>query len=73
MSGAERRAFQAAMTLKYCQGNARLLERAFGRGRETVQLGLKEHRTRVICQGAQAACSGDKLWCPASTILSGTG
>src|SRR5512139_646368 len=62
MSGAERRAFQAAMTLKYCQGNARLAERVFGWGRETVQLGLNEHRTGVICQGAQAACSGDKLW-----------
>ena len=34
----------------------------FGWGRETVQLGLNEHRTGVICQGAQAACSGDKLW-----------
>ena len=62
MSGAERRAFQAAMTLKYCQGNARLAERVFGWGRETVQLGLNEHRTGVICQGAQEACSGDKLW-----------
>ena len=62
MTGAERRAFQAAMTLKYCQGNARLAERMFGWGRETVQLGLNEHRTGVICQGAQAACSGDKLW-----------
>jgi hypothetical protein len=62
MTGAERRAFQAAMTLKYCQGNARLAERLFGWGRETVQLGLNEHRTGVICQGAQAACSGDKLW-----------
>jgi hypothetical protein len=30
----------------------------FGWGRETVQLGLNEHRTGVICQ----ACSGDKLW-----------
>ena len=62
MSGAERRAFQAAMTLKYCQGNARQSERVFGWGRETVQLGLNEHRTGVICKGAQAACSGDLLW-----------
>ena len=50
------------MTLKYCQGNARLAERVFGWGRETVQLGLNEHRTGVICLGAQAACCGDKLW-----------
>ena len=61
MSGAERRDFQAAMTLKYCQGNARLAESVFGWGRETVQLGLNEHRTGFICQGAQAAYSGDKL------------
>ena len=62
MSGAERRAFQAAMTLKYCQGNARLAERVFGWGRETVKLGLNENRTGVICQGAHEACCGAKLW-----------
>ena len=62
MFGAERRAFQAAMTLKYCRGNARLAERLLGWGRETVQLGLNEQRTGIICLGAHAACSGDKLW-----------
>ena len=62
MSGAERRAFQAAMTLKYCQGNPRLAERVFGWGRETVQLGLNEHRTGLICWGMQSAYGGDKLW-----------
>jgi transposase len=62
MSGAERRAFQALMTLKHCTGNTRLAERIFGWGRYTVQLGLNEQRTGIICQGAQAACSGDKLW-----------
>ena len=62
MSGAERRAFQAIMTLKYCTGKARLAERLFGWGRYTVQLGLNEQRTGIICQGAQAAYSGDKLW-----------
>ena len=30
MSGVERRSFQAAMTLKYCGGNARHAERVFG-------------------------------------------
>ena len=50
------------MTLKYCQGNARLAERVFGWGRETIQLELNEHRTGVICQGAQAVCCEDKLW-----------
>jgi hypothetical protein len=62
MSGAERRAFQAAMTLKYCQGNARLAERVLGWGRETVQLGLNEHRTGIICRGMQSTYGGDKLW-----------
>jgi hypothetical protein len=62
MSGADRRAFQAAMTLKYCQGNARLAERVFGWGRETVQLGLNEQRTGIICLGLQSVYGGDKLW-----------
>lgn len=62
LTGADRRSFQAAMTLKYCNGNARAAERVFGWGRKTVQLGLDEQRTGIICLGAQSACSGDKLW-----------
>jgi len=62
MSGAERRSFQAAMTLKYCRGKARLAERIFGWGRETVQLGLHEQRTGIVCLGDQAAYGGDWLW-----------
>jgi len=62
MSGAERRSFQAAMTLKYCKGSARLAETVFGWGRGTVQLGLNEQRTGIICLGAQSAYAGDKLW-----------
>jgi Rhodopirellula transposase DDE domain len=62
MSGAKRRSFQAAMALKYCGGNARQAERVFGWGRETVQLGLHEQRTGVICRGAQAACCGNRVW-----------
>ena len=34
----------------------------FGWGRETVQLGLHEHRTGIICVGAQAAFGGNRLW-----------
>lgn len=60
--GAERRAFQAEMTLKYCEGNARLAETVFGWGRETVIVGLAERRTRIICLGAQSAFSGNKRW-----------
>jgi hypothetical protein len=62
LSGAERRAFQAAMALKYGGGDARGAERVFGWGRETVQLGLHEQRTGLICVGAQAARGGHRLW-----------
>ena len=62
LSGEERRAFQAALALKYCEGNARQAARVFGWGRETVQLGLHEHRTGLICLGAQAAFGGNRLW-----------
>jgi hypothetical protein len=62
MTGAKRRAFQAEMTLKYCVGNARLAETVFGWGRHTVEVGLGERRTGVICVGAQSAFSGRKRW-----------
>lgn len=62
MHGAERRAFQAEMTLKYCEGNARLAESVFGWGRETVAVGLAEKRTGILCVGAQSAFSGNKRW-----------
>ncbi len=62
LSGPERRAFQAAMALKYCQGHARQAEKVFGWGRETIQLGLHEKRTGIICVGAQSCCSGNSLW-----------
>lgn len=50
------------MTLKYCGGNARQSERLFGWGRHTVQLGLEEARTGLICLGAQVGHCGNKLW-----------
>jgi hypothetical protein len=62
MTGATRRAFQAEMTVKYCGGNARLAESVFGWGRHTVELGLAEKRTGIMCLGAQSACSGRKRW-----------
>jgi hypothetical protein len=62
MSGAQRRSFQAAMTLKYCRGSARQAERVFGWNRDTVELGLHEQRTGVICLGAQAVFCGSRLW-----------
>jgi hypothetical protein len=62
MLGAKRRAFQAAMALKYCAGNSRQAEAVFGWSRRTVQLGLHEKRTGIVCLSAQSAFSGDKLW-----------
>jgi hypothetical protein len=62
MHGEKRRAFQAEMSLKYCEGNVRLTETIFGWGRETVTVGLAEKRTGLICYGAQSALSGNKRW-----------
>lgn len=62
MTGAARRAFQAEMTLKYCRGSARLAETILGWSRETVKVGLAEHRTGLICVGAHSRFSGRKRW-----------
>ena len=62
MTGATRRAFEAEMTVKYCGGNARLAEKVFGWGRHTVELGLAERRTGLLCLGAQSAFSGRQRW-----------
>jgi hypothetical protein len=62
MSGPKRRAFEAEMALKYCGGNPLLAETIFGWGRHTVEVGLAERRTGIICLGAQAACSGRHRW-----------
>jgi hypothetical protein len=62
MTGAKRRAFQAAMTLKYCAGNARRAEEVFGWGRHNIELGLAEKRTGIVCLGLQSAFSGRQRW-----------
>jgi len=62
MTGPERRAFEAEMTLKYCRGNPLMAEALFGWGRQTVALGLAERRTGIICLGAQSAFSGRERW-----------
>ena len=62
MLGAKRRAFQAAMAVKYCAGSPRQAEAVFGWSRQAVELGLHERRTGVVCLSAQCAFSGDKLW-----------
>jgi hypothetical protein len=50
------------MALKYCRGNVRMAEEWFGWGRRTVELGLREQRSGIICFGVQAARSGRPLW-----------
>jgi Rhodopirellula transposase DDE domain len=62
MSGPKRRAFEAEMTLKYCGGNPLRAETLFGWGRHTVEVGLAERRTGIICLGAQSAFSGRHRW-----------
>ena len=62
MTGPTRRAFEAEMTIKYCEGNPLTAEAVFGWGRQTVALGLAERRTGSICLGAQSAFSGRKRW-----------
>jgi hypothetical protein len=62
MTGPKRRAFEAEMTIKYCEGTPLMAEAVFGWGRQTVALGLAERRTGIICLGAQAAFSGRKRW-----------
>jgi hypothetical protein len=62
MTGAKRRAFEAEMALKYCGGSPLQAELTFGWSRRTVELGLAERRSGIICLGAQSAWSGRKRW-----------
>ncbi len=62
LKGVARRSFQAEMTVKYCDGNARLAERVLGWGRVNVAVGLAERRSGIQCVGAQAGYSGSQRW-----------
>jgi hypothetical protein len=62
MTGADRRAFQAEMALKYCGGNPRRTEDVFGWSRKAVQLGLHEKRSGMVCLGHHQFSCGAKLW-----------
>ena len=62
MTSAIRRSFQAEMAEKYCSGSARMAETVFGWKRQSVQTGLEEKRTGIICIGAQSAFGGNKRW-----------
>ncbi|HVK54024.1 MAG TPA: hypothetical protein VM532_03250 [Burkholderiales bacterium] len=62
MTGAQRRAFHAEMTIKYCDGSARQAETLFGWNRHTVELGLNEKRTGLICEDAHEFYAGNIQW-----------
>ena len=62
MSGANRRAFVAEMTLKYCGRDLLLAETIFGCCCHAVRVGLTERRTGIICLGAQSAFSSRHRW-----------
>ena len=49
LTGYQRRLFQAEVTTELCGGSARLAERRFGWGRETVEKGLHESLKGVRC------------------------
>lgn len=49
LTGFKRRAFQAQVALDYLAGSPRKAERLLGWDRRTVQLGLHELRTGIIC------------------------
>jgi hypothetical protein len=58
LPGWKRRAFEAEIALKYCEGNPLQAATLFGWSRRTVARGLADRRPGIRCVGAQAACSG---------------
>jgi hypothetical protein len=49
LTGYQRRLFQAEVATELCRGSARLAERRFGWGRDTVEKGLHESHQGVRC------------------------
>ena len=60
LKGYERRAFMAEVAETLCHGSARLTETEFGVGRHTVELGMHEKRTGLICYGNYASSGKQK-------------
>ncbi|NER08142.1 MAG: hypothetical protein F6K17_39165 [Okeania sp. SIO3C4] len=50
------------MTIQYYNGSACKVEEVFGWGRCTVELGLHEKRTGIICLGRQKTRCSNKPW-----------
>ena len=51
LKGSERRLFIAEVAEELCYGSPRLTETEFGFGRNTVELGMHEKRTGLVCYG----------------------
>lgn len=49
LTGNRKRDFMAKVSEDYCEGSARKAETIFGWNRHSVQLGLQERRTGIIC------------------------
>jgi hypothetical protein len=60
LTSAQRRAFQAQVTLDYLDGSARMAETVLGWSRKTVELGLHELRTGITCVACFSARGNHK-------------
>jgi hypothetical protein len=61
LTGARRRGFIAAVTLRLCNGNARQSEERFGWGRQTAAKGMHEQASGICCLENFGA-RGRKRW-----------
>jgi hypothetical protein len=61
LTGARRRGFIAAVTLRLCDGNARQSEERFGWGRQTATKGMREQASGIRCLDNFAG-RGRKRW-----------
>ena len=60
LTGSRKRDFMAKVTQDYLDGSARRAETVFGWNRHSVQLGLHEHRTGMVCVDNYRARGRDK-------------
>ena len=60
LTGSRKRNFMAKVTQDYLDGSARRAETVFGWNRHSVQLGLHEHRTGMVCVDNYRARGRDK-------------
>jgi transposase len=61
LTGAARRRYQAEMTKKFLDGSSRRAEREFGWGRATVNKGLGELETGIVCQDNYSARGNQRM------------